>query len=127
GDVNNDGIGDVIIGGSINRDSGSYISPLDEVNGHAARAADDGGTRTQCGEAYVIYGQHNWPAVTDLRNPDVSNPVKSTHIIGAHEFDFLGSQVHSGDLNGDGHTDVVIGALRANAPDFQGQTGAVYV
>lgn len=126
GDVNNDGIGDVIIGGSINRDSASYISPSDD-NGHDARAADDGGLRSQCGEAYVIYGQHNWPAVTDLRNPDVSNPVKATHIIGAHEFDFLGSQVHSGDLNGDGHTDLVIGALRATAPDNQGQTGAVYV
>jgi FG-GAP repeat protein len=127
GDVNNDGIGDVIIGGSINRDSASYVSPSDDT-GHDARAADDGGQRSQCGEAYVIYGQHNWPAVTDLRNPDASNPVvKSTHIIGAHEFDFLGSQVHSGDLNGDGHTDLVIGALRATAPDNQGQTGAVYV
>jgi len=131
GDVNNDGIGDVIIGGSINRDSASYTVPNPGPNdppGHDARAADDGGLRSQCGEAYVIYGQHNWPTVTDLRNPDASNPlVKSTHIIGAHEFDFLGSQVHSGDLNGDGHTDLVIGALRATAPDNQGQTGAVYV
>ena len=131
GDINNDGIGDVIIGGSINRDSASYTVPNPQPNdpsGHDARAADDGGLRPQCGEAYVIYGQHNWPEVTDLRNPDAANPVfKSTHVIGAHEFDFLGSQLHSGDLNGDGRTDLVIGALRANAPDNQGQPGAVYV
>lgn len=123
GDINNDGIGDIIIGGSINRDSGSYVSPQDEDSGHAARAADFGGQRTQCGEAYVIYGQHNWPSNMSLGSP----PSNSTHVIGAHEFDFLGSQVHSGDLNGDGRTDLVIGALRAAAPDNQGQTGAVYV
>lgn len=128
GDINNDGIGDVMIGGSINRDSASYVTPQDQDNGHDARAADDGGLRFQCGEVYVIYGQHNWPAVTDLRTPDAANPVlKSTHVIGAHEFDFLGSQLHSGDLNGDGRTDLVIGALRAAAPDNQGKTGAVYV
>jgi hypothetical protein len=131
GDVNNDGIGDIIIGGSINRDSASYTVPNPGPNdppGHDARGADDGGLRTQCGEAYVIYGQHNWPQTVDLRNPDAGNPaVKSTHVIGAHEFDFLGSQLHSGDLNGDGRTDLVIGALRASAPDNKGQTGAVYV
>lgn len=123
GDINNDGIGDLIIGGSINRDSGSYVTPQDQDNGHAARAADFGGQRTQCGEAYVIYGQRNWPSTIDLRTP----PAGSTHVIGAHEFDYLGSQVHSGDVNGDGRTDLIIGALRATAPDNQGPTGAVYV
>jgi len=123
GDINNDGIGDIIIGGSINRESGSYVTPQDQDSGHAARAADLGGQRTQCGEAYVIYGQRNWPANISLSSP----PPNSTHVIGAHEFDFLGSQLHSGDLNGDGRTDLVIGALRATAPDNQGETGAVYV
>ncbi len=123
GDINNDGIGDVIIGGSINRDSGSYVTPQDESSGHADRAADFGGQRPQCGEVYVIYGQNNWPANISLSSP----PANATHVIGAHELDYLGSQIHSGDLNGDGRTDLVIGALRAAAPDNQGQTGAVYV
>ena len=122
GDVNNDGIGDIIIGGSINRDSASYVSPgLD--NGHEQRAAGFGGLRPFCGEAYVIYGQPTWPADVFLGTP----PANATHIIGAHSDDYLGSQVHSGDLNGDGRTDLVIGALRAQAPDDKGQTGAVYV
>ena len=123
GDINNDGIGDIIIGGSINRDSGSYVTPADQDNGHASAAADFGGLRPQCGEAFVIYGQRNWPSNTFLSTP----PANATHIIGAQAFDYLGSQVHSGDINGDGRTDLIIGALRATAPDNQGQTGAVYV
>ena len=122
GDINDDGIGDIIIGGSIFRDSASYVTPTDD-SGHDARAADFGGARTQCGEAFVIYGQHDWPATTSLANP----PANATHVIGANAVDFLGSQVHSGDVNGDGRTDLIIGALQALAPDNQGKTVAVYI
>lgn len=123
GDINNDGIGDVIIGGSINRESGFYVTPQDQDSGHAGRAADFGGLRPQCGEAFVIYGQRNWAPDIFLSSP----PGTRTHIIGANADDYLGSQVHSGDINGDGRTDLILGALRATAPDNQGQTGAVYV
>lgn len=123
GDINNDGIGDIIIGGAINRDSASYVTPDDQETGHGFDAAGFGGQRPLCGEVYVIYGQRNWPASIDLRNP----PSGATHVIGAMEGDFLGSQIHSGDINGDGRTDLIIGALRATAPDNKGQTGAVYV
>ncbi|MFY9609579.1 MAG: integrin alpha [Blastocatellia bacterium] len=122
GDINDDGIGDIIIGGSIFRDSASYVSPNDD-NGHDARAADFGGTRVACGEVFVIYGRHDWPADTFLNNP----PSNATHVIGANPVDYLGSQVHSGDVNGDGRTDLIIGALQATAPDNRGKTGAAYV
>jgi hypothetical protein len=122
GDVNDDGKGDIIIGGSIFRDSGSYNTPTAD-NGHESQGASNGGGRLGCGEAFVIYGQTNWPALTDLKNP----PSTATHIIGAQAFDLLGSQVHSGDVNGDGKTDIIIGALQAKAPDNRGNTGAVYV
>jgi hypothetical protein len=126
GDINNDGIGDVIIGGSIDRDSASYTVPNPGPNdppGHDFRAASFGGQRPLCGEVYVIYGQRNWEPSIDLRNP----PPSATHVIGANPGDFLGSQLHSGDVNGDGRTDLIIGALQATAPDNKGQTGAVYV
>ncbi len=123
GDINDDGIGDIIIGGSIFRDSGNYVTPGDEDGGHGAGAADFGGTRLWCGEAFVIYGKPSWPTDTFLSNP----PANSTHVIGANPFDYLGSQVHSGDVNGDGRTDLIIGALQAAAPDNRGKTGAAYV
>ncbi|HVG18329.1 MAG TPA: hypothetical protein VNI02_04700 [Blastocatellia bacterium] len=122
-DINDDGIKDVVIAGSIFRDSGSYVSPSDEDSGHNARGASFGGQRPGCGEAYVIYGQRNWPGATDLRTP----PANATRVIGAHSVDLLGSQIHSGDLNGDGRTDLIVGALQATAPDNKGKTGAVYV
>jgi hypothetical protein len=122
GDVNDDGKGDVIIGGSIFRDSGSFVD-VNIGGGHNSFGASNGGTRERCGEAFVIYGQTNWPALTDLKNP----PATATHVIGANLGDLLGSQVHSGDVNGDGKTDLIIGALQALAPDNRGGTGAVYV
>src|SRR5438067_3405093 len=39
GDVNNDGIADIIIGASIDRDSGSYVTVQDQVSGHNFFAA----------------------------------------------------------------------------------------
>ena len=121
-DINNDGIQDVVIAGSIFRDSGSYVAP-NAGGGHNAFGASFGGQRPLAGEAYVIYGQRNWPGTIDLRTP----PANATRVIGAQREDLLGSQIHSGDLNGDGRTDLIIGALQANAPDNKGRTGAVYV
>jgi hypothetical protein len=122
GDVNNDGIGDLIVGASVNRDSAGYITPADREGGHEQAAASFGGTRPKCGEAYVVYGTNIWPEEIDLAAP----PAATTHIIGADQFDFLGSQLHSADLNGDGKEDLIVGALLADSPD-KVFTGAVYV
>src|SRR5438270_458443 len=43
GDVNNDGISDIIIGASIDRDSGAYVTVQDQVSGHNFFAAGNGG------------------------------------------------------------------------------------
>ena len=49
-------------------------------------------------------------------------------ISGADENDYTGYAVASGDVNGDGLDDVIIGAFRANGPDYQHRfAGRVYV
>ena len=123
GDLNGDNISDLAIAGAIFRDSASYVTPQDQDSGHDARAANFNGTRPGAGEVYVIYGSRNFPELVDLQNP----PSGSTHVIGAQPLDFLGSQIHSADLNGDGRRELIIGALQANAPENRGRTGAVYV
>jgi hypothetical protein len=123
GDINNDGIKDVVLGGSIFRDSGSYVTPQDQETGHNDRGASFDGQRVRCGEAYVLYGRPDWPALIDLRNP----PANSTRVIGANSGDLLGSQIHSADLNGDGRTELIVGALQGLAPDNRGRTGTVHI
>jgi hypothetical protein len=122
GDINDDGIKDVVIGGSIFRDSGSYVTP-DIQNGHNDFGASFGGTRNRCGEAMVLYGRRDWPSRIDLRNP----PANSTRVVGANVRDLLGSQIHSADLNGDGRTELIVGALQGLAPDNRGRTGSVHI
>lgn len=123
GDINNDGIGDLVLGASIFRDSGSYVSPDDQETGHNARGANFGGLRPGAGEVNVIFGRSDWPSVIDLS----THPAGVTRVIGAKRVDFLGSQVFSADLNGDGAIDLILGALQAEAPDGRGRTGAVYI
>tara|TARA_R100000322_G_scaffold124442_1_gene81189 strand:- start:7 stop:1797 length:1791 start_codon:yes stop_codon:yes gene_type:complete len=85
GDVNDDGIDDVIVG---------------------AILGDDGGPGA--GEAYVIFGKS-----TGLANIDLSSLTPSDGFIiqGDVDSDYLGHSVaHAGDVNGDGIDDMIVGA-----------------
>ena len=108
-----DGIPGGIAGGD---DSGFAVSGAGDVNGDGlddiivgAPLADPGG-RLSAGEGYVVFGtEAGFPASLPLASLDGSNGFR---IDGAISRDTVGNAVHSaGDLNGDGIDDLVIGSL----------------
>jgi hypothetical protein len=103
GDVNNDGIEDLIIG--------------------APFADGPGDNRVDGGEAYVIYGSFELPELIDLAatSADVT-------VFGADAQDQLGASVDAGDVNGDLLADILIGAPFASGIDnLRGFAGEAYV
>ncbi len=106
GDVNGDGVDDVIIG---------------------APRADPGG-RTGAGASYVVFGRDGsssgFPAVLDLAGLDGTNGFR---LDGAEPSTYSGESVASaGDVNGDGVDDLIIGAPVAG-PGGRSSAGSSYV
>jgi Ca2+-binding RTX toxin-like protein len=102
GDVNGDGLADLVIGAP-------YASP---------------GARQEAGSAFVIFGK-----TSGLSNVDLANlaPGDGFRIDGAHAWDNAGYSVSSaGDFNGDGFDDLIIGAPNAGSYESNG-AGSAYV
>ncbi|MDW8141174.1 MAG: FG-GAP-like repeat-containing protein, partial [Candidatus Bipolaricaulota bacterium] len=106
GDLNGDGLGDLILG-----------DPAADV---------EEGNRRDAGKVYVIFGRAGFESVYDLARLHADMMVQ-----GARPGDQLGSSVAVGDVNGDGRLDLIIGAMGADGPDGveprRRDAGAVYV
>jgi hypothetical protein len=89
GDINDDGIDDLIVG---------------------AQYADPDG-RTDAGETYVIYGGGSLPSIHDL---DITSA--DLTVYGADVEDYSAGAVGAGDINGDGTDDLIIGAVYGDGP-----------
>ena len=98
GDLNNDGIADIVIG-----------APFANV-----------AARTDAGETYVIFGPQS-PGTLDL----ATTPADIT-LNGIDTSDFSGIGVATGDLNNDGKDDLIIGAQQAD-PAGISAAGETYV
>ena len=103
GDVNGDGLNDVIIG--------------------APSAAPDG--LQNAGEAYVIFGRLANPTTLSLNDLNGTNGFR---IVGVTFNDEAGSAVSGGgDVNNDGYDDLIIGAPGADLDEETPETGAAFV
>lgn len=89
GDFNDDGFADVLVG-----------APL---------ADGPGDSRENAGEAYIIFGSADPPGVVDLSQG------AAVTVLGENPGDNLGFTVASGDVNGDGRDDAIVGARFAAA------------
>ena len=110
GDVNGDGIDDVIVGAS---------------------GANVGGGDPAEGESYVVFGStQNFPAIVklaDLYPSNGGNGSRGFVLPGIDAHDDSGTSVSgAGDLNGDGVDDVIIGAS-LGAPGGNARAGESYV
>jgi hypothetical protein len=104
GDVNGDGIDDVIIGAS----NATFVGSGSDV-------------RSKAGAAYVVFGQPSQTRV-DL----ASLGTKGFRIDGASAGDGAGFSVAgAGDVNGDGRADVIVGAWQAS--NGRSDAGSAYV
>jgi hypothetical protein len=122
---------DVTIQGAAREYSGASVSGAGDVNGDGiddlligATAASPNG-RLFAGASYVVFGSdEGFPATIDLADPAAGADLI---IQGATEFDFSGDPVSgAGDVNGDGLDDLLIGVFRAD-PDGRYDAGASYV
>ena len=105
GDVNGDGCADVLVGAS-------YASP---------------GGLNSAGETYLVYGRSNGlPASITLTNAWFDG-VNGVRLAGGAADDWSGVSVSSaGDVNGDGHADLLVGASYAS-PGGRYAAGATYL
>ena len=111
--------GFVLTGQAANDFSGYDHDLANDVNGDGfddlfigAYRAGNGGGGTQSGSAYLVFGRADPPTGTNLSS--YSGGTTGIRIDGFSTGDRLGSSVATGDINGDGCADMIVGAPEIN-------------
>jgi FG-GAP repeat protein len=128
----NDGF--VIIGARAGDNAGGYVWTAGDVNGDGlddllvTAQAVSSGANAKVGAVYVVFGKRDTSPVRLVDFDDDTE--RGFRILGVDADDELGSVTASGDMNGDGLSDVAIGAANATLGSPSGDDdapGVVYV
>ncbi len=108
GDLNRDGVVDLILG--------------------ARKAKGPAEARDSAGEAYLIWGRRTaFPASLDLAVQGAGGADVTVYGSANNALLTSGGAVATGDLNGDGYTDLVLGAEEASGGVSRGKAGRSYI
>lgn len=108
GDVNKDGLADILLG------AGLADGPGDE--------------RSEAGEAYIILGRTTFPLVLDLAIQGAGGADVTIQGAGIGDNLALGGSLTMADFNRDGHSDLLLGAFNADGPaEERNNAGEAYV
>ena len=112
-----DELGDTVVSGDVNGDGSDDIIATAE----AADGPDD--DRQTAAEVHVIFGSSDLSGTLRISDGD-----QDVSIYGAEAHDTLGFSLGSGDLNGDGIDEIIMGARLADGPtNSRQQGGEVYI
>ena len=109
-DLDNDGYEELIVSAALNRAIGG------QTGSGIAGGDGPGNSRSGCGDTYIIWGGPSLPSVINLATQTNSMLLAGTLTVvyGANNNDYLGEELASGDIDGDGFIDLLIGAITAD-------------
>ncbi len=112
-----DELGDTVISGDVNGDG------IDDIIATAEAADGPNNDRDVAAEVHVVLGRPDLSGTLRISNGD-----QDVSIYGAEAHDTLGFSLASGDLNGDVADDIIMGARLADGPlNKRPEAGEVYV
>jgi len=112
-----DELGDTVISGDVNGDG------IDDIIATAEAADGPNNDRDVAAEVHIVFGRPDLGGALRISNGD-----QDVSIYGAEAHDTLGFSLASGDLNGDGKDDIIMGARLADGPlNKRPEAGEVYV